>query len=164
VSRGPVVGWREWVGFPDIDVRWLKAKIDTGARTSSLHAECIKHVHRDGAEFAQFLLLPWQNSSADAVEVELPIVDQRDITSSNGETEERIVVTTTMRLGQSQFDIELTLTGRHNMGFRMLLGREAMRGRLLVDPAASYLQGRAPQSVRIKNRANESILNPRRDQ
>lgn len=143
-----LVGWREWVGLPDLGIAHLKAKVDTGARTSALHAHDLELVDRDGRTWARFEVHPHQYDDGDAVAVELPLIDHREVRPSSGEPEERPVVTTTLVLAGRPVDVEVTLARRDAMGFRMLVGREALRQGFLVDPSASYLGGRPPRSVR----------------
>lgn len=151
-TAAAVTGWREWVALPDLDVEWVKAKVDTGARSSALHAYDVTVVERDGAEHASFEIHPWQRSELDARRVELPVVDRRIVRSSTGHEEERLVVRTTVRIVGLDLDAELTLANRDEMGFRMLVGREAIRGRMLVDPARSYLGPRPTRAIRRRNR------------
>jgi len=146
------LGWREWVGLPGVGVEWLKAKIDTGARTSSLHAFGLHTFARDGAEWARFEVHPWQRSSADAIEVELPVFDRRPVRSSSGHVEERVVVLLDLRLDGDVVPAEVTLTSRDAMGFRMLVGREVLSRGFVVDCAASYLGGKPPKVVRRANK------------
>lgn len=153
-----MLGWREWAGFPEWGVTWVKAKVDTGARTSALHADRVEHLERDGAPWVRFVVRPWQGSDDDAVEVETPVVDRREVTSSSGERSDRVVVATPVRIGtrsERVGPIEITLSQREDLGFRMLLGREAVRGRFVVDPARSYLAGRPSRAVRRRNRGRE---------
>lgn len=145
-------GWREWVSLPDVGVDWVKAKIDTGARTSSLHAFDIVEFEREGEEWVRFRVKPWQESNEDATIVECPVHDRRHVRSSSGHSEERIVVLLAVRLIDHTIVAEVTLTNRDEMGFRMLIGREALRQGYLVDPARSFLGGRAPREVRRRNR------------
>lgn len=147
-----VAGWREWVSLPDIDVPWVKAKLDTGARSSAIHAWDVVEHERDGEPWAAFEVHPWQRSDLDAVRVELPIVDRRVVRSSTGHEEERLVIATTIRVVGHDLAAELTLTNRDEMGFRMLVGREALRGHLVVDPGRSYLGERPPLRQRRRNR------------
>lgn len=142
VRELPVVGWREWVRLPDLTPHPVKAKVDTGARTSSLHAFDLEVL--DGT--AHFSIHPHQRSDDDETRVALPVVDQREVRPSTGEAESRVVVVTTVLVGEHAHDIELTLTDRDAMGFRMLLGRTALADSFLVDPAGSYLQGEDPQA------------------
>ncbi|MGV8884352.1 MAG: ATP-dependent zinc protease [Microbacteriaceae bacterium] len=144
-----IAGWREWIALPDAGVPWIKAKIDTGARTSSLHAFDID----DAGDTVSFWVHPWQDSTEDARRVELAVHDRRVIRSSSGHEEERIVVLTAVTLVGRVINAELTLTNRDSMGFRMLIGREALQQGFVVDPAASFLGGRAPRHVRLANRA-----------
>jgi hypothetical protein len=147
-----VAGWREWVVLPDIGVDWVKAKLDTGARSSAIHAWDIAEFQRDGAPWVSFEIHPWQRSDLDSVPVELPVVDRRVVRSSTGHEEERLVVETTIRVVEHDLTAELTLTNRDEMGFRMLVGREALRGSLVVDPGRSDLGPRPPLRQRRRNR------------
>lgn len=146
-----IVGWREWIALPEASVPWIKAKIDTGARTSSLHAFDID----DAGDTVTFWVHPWQDSTADAERVVRTVHDRRVIRSSSGHEEERIVVLMAVELVGRTIDAELTLTNRDSMGFRMLIGREALQQGFVVDPAASFLGGRAPRAIRMANRGRE---------
>jgi hypothetical protein len=145
-------GWREWVCLPDVPVAWIKAKLDTGARTSSLHVFDCEEFSRDGVDWVRFDVHPWQASRDDAVTVELPVHDRRRVRSSSGHAEERIVVLMTIRMLERTFTAEVTLTNRDAMGFRMLIGRQALKQGFVVDSARSYLGGKAPKPVRRANR------------
>lgn len=138
----PVVGWREWIGLPDLGIDAIKAKVDTGARTSSLHALDIEEVVRDGVVHVQFQIHPKQRHRKPTVSAELPLVAYRQVRDSGGKSENRPVVETLIRLHGQEWPIELTLTRRDAMGFRMLLGRQAIRGRFVVDPGSSYSSGK----------------------
>nr|WP_261165249.1 RimK/LysX family protein [Microbacterium sp. Marseille-Q6965] len=148
-----LVGWREWVSLPGTGVDWLKAKVDTGAQTSSLHAFGLREFTRDGRAWVRFQVHPWQRSSADTVTVELPVHDRRRVRSSSGHSQNRYVVLMDVRLLGEVIRAEVTLTRRDAMGFRMLIGRELLRKGFLVDAHASYLGGRPPRVVRQANRA-----------
>lgn len=138
----PVVGWREWVSLPELCPDPVKAKIDTGARTSSLHAFNLKMVERaEDAVVASFEVHPKQGSSAPSYRVEVPVRGFRDVRSSSGHLERRPVITAQIGVGDQRFEIEITLTARDEMGFRMLLGRSALRRRFVVDPGRSFRQG-----------------------
>jgi len=147
-----LIGWREWVAFPDWGIEAMKVKSDTGARTSALHATDIEEFERDGRRWARFVVHPWQRSDLDAVRVEAPCVDQRAVTSSSGSKSIRPVVLASIALGGPPHDIELTLTRRDEMGFRMLLGRNGMAGRYVIDPSLSYVTGRPDRPTRRRNR------------
>ncbi|WP_314647685.1 ATP-dependent zinc protease [uncultured Microbacterium sp.] len=147
-----LTGWREWVSLPDLGVDWIKAKIDTGARTSSLHAFDVHEFTQDGEPWVRFKVKPWQDSQEDAVVVELPIHDRREVRSSSGHAQERLVVELLIRLVDREVLAEVTLSNRDEMGFRMLIGREALRQGFSVDPARSFLGARAPRETRRRNR------------
>lgn len=149
----PSLGWREWIALPDWGVDHLKAKVDTGARTSSLHAFGLEWFDRRGEPWVRFEIHPWQRSTSDAVGVEAPVVATRDIKSSSGAVDHRPVVRTTITIGGRSCPAEITLTRRDEMGFRMLVGREAIRNRFVVDPGVSYLGGRPARAIRRRNRA-----------
>lgn len=148
-------GWREWVAINDLGVRWIKAKLDTGARSSALHAYDLERFERDGRTLVRFSVHPWQRSSSDAVVAELPVVDEREVRSSTGHPETRPVVELELGIVGRAVRAEVTLTRRDEMGFRMLVGRQAMRQGFVVDPGRSYLGGRPPREVRRRNRATE---------
>lgn len=137
-----LVGWREWIHLPELlDGGWIKAKVDTGARTSALHAWDVERFGREGVDWVRFSVHPRQHDDAHVVQAEAQLVEEREVRSSNGDVELRPVVRTTLALGVQRYGIELTLTKRDQMGFRMLLGRTAMARHLLVDPGSSYLLG-----------------------
>ncbi|MDG1989276.1 MAG: RimK/LysX family protein, partial [Acidimicrobiales bacterium] len=135
----PALGWREWVGLPEHGLEWVKAKVDTGARTSSLHAAGLHTFEVENREWVRFSIYPWQRSTTDAIQIEARVLDRRRVRSSSGTTERRPVVVLPVRMGNKIYDVEFTLTRRDEMGFRMLLGRQALRGRFLVDTGRSYL-------------------------
>jgi hypothetical protein len=144
----PVIGWREWVLLPNLLSLPIKAKIDTGARTSSIHSFGTRRFSDGGAPHVEFLLHPLQGQETPEISCIAPIKDERWVKSSNGESEFRIVIETSARLGKIVWPIELTLADRDVMGFRMLLGREALRRRFLVDSGRSYrLSDRHPEAV-----------------
>ena len=147
-----LAGWREWVQLPEIGVPWIKAKLDTGARTSSLHAFKIKPFEKDGANWVRFRVRPWQRSISDEVTVECPVHDRRRVRSSSGHVEERPVVRMLVVLVGREVTIEVTLSNRDQMGFRMLIGREALRQGFDVTSSHSFLGGRAPRPIRRRNR------------
>ncbi|MBK7827931.1 RimK/LysX family protein [Nannocystis sp.] len=133
-----VIGWREWVSLPELGIAALKAKVDTGARTSALHAFDVQlHGKR-----VRFHVHPHQRDDDASVAAEAEFVEHRLVRNSSGDTELRPVVRTLVELGGHRFAAELTLTNRSLLGFRMLLGREALRRRFAVDPGGSYRCGR----------------------
>ncbi len=151
-EKKPTLGWREWVSLPDLGVEWVKAKVDTGARSSSLHAADVEQFERDSAAWVRFVVHPWQRSEADPMTVEAPLHELREVRSSTGEVQLRPVIRTTVRIAGVDHQIDLSLTDRAGMKFRMLLGREAVRGRFLVNPGRSYRGVKAPKAIRSRNR------------
>jgi hypothetical protein len=137
-----VIGWREWAALPDLSVARIKAKIDTGAKTSALHAVRIRAFERSGAVFVRFVVRPTQRRSRPEIECVARVVDRRRIRSSNGQAESRYIVETTLALDAIAYPIELSLSDREQMGFRLLLGRDALKKRFLIDPARSFELGR----------------------
>ncbi len=146
-------GWREWVRLPGLEVEWIKAKLDTGARSSAIHAFDVSEIERDGEVWVRFSIPPWQRSRDESVEVELPVHDRRRVRSSTGHVQERYVVLMDLTLLDRTVTAEVTLTSRDQMGFRMLIGREALRQGFLIDSRRSYVGGRPKKSVRRSNRA-----------
>ncbi len=136
-----VIGAEEWCALPDLGIPYMKMRIDSGAGTSSLHAWRISPFTRDGQEWVSFELHPLQKDRRTVVRCEARLVDHRRVKSSSGASEHRYVVQTPISLGGSSWDIQITLTNRDNMGYRMLLGREAMSEQLMVDPQHSFLFG-----------------------
>ena len=141
-SSLPVVGWREWLSLPELKIDQIKAKVDTGARTSALHAFFVDPFQHNGIEWVRFGIHPLQNNSEFSIECEMPVKDRRIVTDSGGHREERFIIETTLKLGSHQWLAELTLTNRDSMKFRMLLGRTALDRRFQVNPAESYNIGK----------------------
>jgi len=138
----PVIGWREWVALPEIGIKSIKVKVDSGARSSSLHAFDVNIFHRDELQWVRFKVHPVQRSNAKTVCVEARVLEFRSVRSSSGLAKMRPVIVTEIELLGKKWPVELTLASRDEMGFRMLLGREAFRGRFLVDGGRSYYGGR----------------------
>ncbi|MEJ2360736.1 MAG: ATP-dependent zinc protease [Gammaproteobacteria bacterium] len=143
-----ILGWREWVAMPELGIELIKAKVDTGARTSSLHAFSVEEFSRQDQRYVRFGIHPFQKRIDVEIYCEAIVRDQRQVTDSGGHSELRYVIESTVRLGEMSWPIEITLTNRDSMGFRMLLGRTAIRGLYLVDPGASYLQSLAGKQKR----------------
>lgn len=147
-SRNPaeateqVIGWREWIGLPDLLPKRVKAKVDTGARSSSLHASNVETFEKHGEVYARFDIHPYHRNPDKRVAVEAKIIEFRTVRSSSGQASSRPVIVTNIRLLGKVWPVELTLANRDQMGFRMLLGREAFRGRFLVDAGRSYFGGK----------------------
>lgn len=144
-----LTGWREWIALPDLGLTPIKAKIDTGARTSTLHAFSVESFQSGGRLHARFGVHPLQKRTDVVVYGEAPVIDRRPVTDSGGHTEERYVIATRLVLAGREWPIELTLTNREEMLFRMLLGRTALAGRTQVDPALSYVTGRVSRPSRF---------------
>lgn len=134
-----IVGWREYLSLPSLGITHIAAKVDTGAKTSALHTFFINPFTQNNEQWVEFGVHPIQDDATQEVICKAPVIDIRHIKNSGGIEEERFVISATMQLGTLNRDIEMTLTNRDNMKFRMLLGREAMRGDILVNPAKSFL-------------------------
>jgi hypothetical protein len=137
------------VALPALGLPAVKAKVDTGAKTSSLHAFDLETFREDGRERVRFGVHPLQQNERLTVWAEADVVDERHVTSSSGHEELRVVICTPLRLGDLTWPVEITLTDRRSMRLRMLLGREALGGHLLVDASASFLHGRRPRAAQL---------------
>lgn len=144
----PVIGWREHLSLPELGISELKAKIDTGARSSALHVFELEAFQDDEKMMVRFKVHPNQRDTDRTVLVQAEVIDLRDVRNSSGHTQLRPVIQTLVELGEFTFPIELTLTNRDKMGFRMLLGRQAVRRRFLVDAGQSFLQSRTGSQKR----------------
>lgn len=142
------IGWREWCCLPDLNIANIKAKIDTGARTSALHAFFVEPYEESGRQMVRFGVHPLQRRVDIEVVCSAPVKDFRQVSDSGGHQEMRYVIETPVKLGERIWPIEMTLTNRDSMKFRMLLGRTAMSG-MLVKPDQSFLYGR-PANNRLK--------------
>ena len=136
-----IVGSEEWCSFPGLGVPAIKARVDSGAKTSSIHAFNIHKFRREGQSWVSFEVHPLQNDRRTVIRCERPVIDKRVVKSSSGASETRYVIGATIKVATDTWDIELTLANRDSMGYRMLLGREAMSGRMLVDPSLSFCLG-----------------------
>ena len=137
-----ILGWEEWVSLPELGLPAIKAKVDTGARTSALHAYFVEPVHVEGVAMVRFGVHPIPRRDDVEIICTARVKDQREVTSSNGERENRFVIETPIRIGQREWPIEVTLTNRNAMAYRMLIGRQAITEDILVDPASSFRQPR----------------------
>lgn len=136
------LGWREYVALPDLGLPAIRAKLDTGARTSALHAFRLERFRRKGAPWVRFWIHPLRKHREIEHQTEAEVVDRRVVSDSGGHRQRRLVVVTRVGLGSDTWPVEVTLTNRDRMLFPMLLGRTAMEGRIMVDPSASYTLGR----------------------
>lgn len=141
-SAHTLIGWREWVDLPQLGIGRMKAKIDTGARTSALHAWDIEPFEIDGAPWVRFNLHPIQRNNHTVISCEAAVTDRRFVRNTGGKQEMRYVIETGVTLGNVSWTIELTLTNRDKMGFRLLLGRTAVKNRFLINPGRSYIASR----------------------
>tara|TARA_R110002049_G_scaffold24302_9_gene86316 strand:- start:7013 stop:7456 length:444 start_codon:yes stop_codon:yes gene_type:complete len=145
-SKKPI-GWREWIGFPDLNIPRIKAKIDTGARTSALHAFRVQPFMRGDRQWVRFAIHPVQGDTDNIVESEAPVKDQRVVRDSGGHEELRYVIETAISIGEDVIRAEVTLTDRDSMLFRVLLGRTALRAHYVVHPGRSYIQSKTLQGA-----------------
>ncbi|MBC5839402.1 30S ribosomal protein S6--L-glutamate ligase [Flavobacterium muglaense] len=144
-----ILGSEEWCSFPELGIPTIKARVDSGAKTSALHAINIAPFIKNESNWVRFDINPIQNNLKTVIHCEAPLIDKRIVKSSSGFREHRYVIQTNLQIGDATWAIEMTLTNRDSMGFRMLLGREAMSGRVLVDPEQKYLLGQ-PTSESLK--------------
>ena len=154
-SKLLTIGWREWVGLPGLGIKQIKAKVDTGARTSAIHAYDIRPVGKPGRREVEFKVHPNQRELDTVVTCRADVVDERTVTNSGGQREKRWVVATVLSIGEHRWPIELTLTSRKKMKFRMLLGRTAIRHEAVVDPSRSYIVGK--KARRKSNRKKKKL-------
>ena len=141
IDKKPL-GWREWISFPDFNIHKIKAKIDTGARTSALHAFKVEAFSRDSKPWVRFAIHPIQSDTDTVVECDTPVKDQRIVRDSGGHDELRYVIDAHIEIGDDLIHTEVTLTDRDTMMFRVLLGRTALRTRYVIHPGRSYMQGK----------------------
>jgi ribosomal protein S6--L-glutamate ligase len=153
-----ILGSEEWCSFPEIGIPAIKARVDSGAKTSALHAINIAPFKKEEENWVKFDINPIQNNLKTVIHCQAKLVDKRIVKSSSGFREQRYVIQTTLKIGNDSWEIEMTLTNRDSMGFRMLLGREAMSGRILVDPEQKYLLGQTTSET-LKNLYIDAIVN-----
>lgn len=139
IRKYPIIGWREWVSLPALQIKQIKAKVDTGARTSALHAFSLKPFMENNTHKISFDIHPLQHNTESVITCVADVVDKRLVTDSGGHEEERYVIETPITIAGQTWSIEITLTERENMLFRMLLGRSALRKRFIVNPARSFV-------------------------
>ncbi|MGD8785238.1 MAG: ATP-dependent zinc protease [Thioalkalispiraceae bacterium] len=134
-----IIGWREWVSLPELGIENIKAKVDTGARTSALHAFDLDVINNNGKRTVKFKMHPLQDNNEYVVECQADVIDERNVTDSGGHKERRLVIKTMVEIGDKRLPIEMTLTDRDTMKFRMLLGRTSLKRNFVVEPGKSYL-------------------------
>lgn len=144
-----VLGWREWVSLPELGIKRIKAKVDTGARTSALHAFDVSLDETSDAKIVKFSIHPRQHDLDTVIECQAPLLEEREVRDSGGHSELRYVIETQIAIGGSVHTAEVTLTNRDTMGFRMLIGRTAMKGHYLVDPGRSYLMSKRAKKANV---------------
>lgn len=147
-SNSKIIGWREWATLPDLGIMAIKGKIDTGAKTSSLHAYDIEAFEKGGKSYVKFKVHPLQHDFSVVVECTALLVDKRHVTDSGGHKEERFVIRTSMVIAGFKKRIELTLTNRKSMKYRMLIGRAALK-HFYIDATQSYLSGKTLKQKRF---------------
>ncbi|MDD2815550.1 MAG: ATP-dependent zinc protease [Thiotrichaceae bacterium] len=149
-NKVTIIGWREWLSLPELGIPTIRAKIDTGARTSALHAFKIEAFEKNGEAWVRFYLHPYKRRREYVVMCESAIVEQRHVTDSGGHREQRYVIATQLNMGDHLLNVELSLTNRASMRYLMLLGRTALRdAHLVVDSAHSYLLGKPLSERRL---------------
>jgi ribosomal protein S6--L-glutamate ligase len=153
-----IIGWREWLALPELGIQAIKAKIDTGARTSALHTNKLAPFEKDGLLKVMFSIHPLQRRKDVEVSCVADVVDRRRVTSSDGQSELRYIISTSVCLGEFRWPVELSLTNRNSMRFRMLLGRLAISDHLIVDPAKSYRYGRNLSKLYPKPRKSKESI------
>ena len=146
-SSKTTIGWREWIVLPELGIPAVKAKIDTGARTSALHAFFVEPFVENGIKKVSFQIHPLQKRTDIELMCVADVVDQRTVTDSGGHREKRYVIKSKIVIGSLEVDVEMTLTDRDTMKFRMLLGRTALSGNFIVDSSCSYLTGPRPDNI-----------------
>jgi ribosomal protein S6--L-glutamate ligase len=144
-----IVGWKEWVALPELNVPLIKAKIDTGAATSSIHAYNIKYIKKNHINYVTFEIHPLQGNNRVVVPCEAILIEKRKVKSSNGKIQTRPVIKTNLQIGRLIIPIELNLTNRDSMGMRMLIGRQALK-KLLVNPSCTSIQGKISEKTSIE--------------
>ncbi|HEY2346089.1 MAG TPA: RimK/LysX family protein [Xanthomonadaceae bacterium] len=142
----PVLGWREWIALPDLGIHAIRAKIDTGARSSALHVDAFDTFHSGGREWVRFTVATG-SAAENQVVVESTVHDRRQVTDSGGHVSERIFLLTRLVLAGQAYPVEINLTSRRNMLFPMLLGRTALKRRFVIDPARSFRAGRVSRAT-----------------
>jgi hypothetical protein len=153
-----IIGWREWLSLPELGIPAIKAKVDTGARTSALHTVRLEPFEKDGVLRVKFSIHPLQRRKDVEIDCVADVVDQRRVTSSDSQSEMRYIIRTSVAMGGNSWPVELSLTNRKTMRFRMLLGRAAIGGHLIVDTAKSYLCGHRPPKVYPKLKKKKGRL------
>jgi ribosomal protein S6--L-glutamate ligase len=137
-----IIGAREWCSLPNLGIELIKAKVDSGAKTTALHADNLEKFYKNDEKWVKFSIKPLKSRQDLIVQCEAKLLEKRIIKSSNGSKEERVVIESDLVLGNKTYPIEITLTNRKLMGFNMLLGRQAMEGKNLIDCNLRYILGK----------------------
>jgi ribosomal protein S6--L-glutamate ligase len=159
-SQKIIIGKEEWAALPELGLPAVKMRVDSGAKTSALHAFNIQVIEENGLKYVHFDIHPIQNNRKVIQSCRGLLIDQRHVKSSSGEKENRHVIRTPVTLGEETWDIEITLTNRDSMGYRMLLGREAMANRVLIDPDQAFCLGSIPDKEAV---TYYQTMQPRKD-
>lgn len=138
-----IIGWREWISLPDLSIPAIKAKIDTGARTSAIHVFDLEEFETKGRQMVRFGIHPLRKNNAITYWCEAPVLERKNVKNSGGRSEKRYVIQTNAQIGDLSWPINITLTNRDLMMFRMLLGRTALENHFLINPGSSYVTGRS---------------------
>ncbi|MBI9107791.1 MAG: ATP-dependent zinc protease [Spirochaetales bacterium] len=163
-ASSPVIGWREWVGLPDLGIPKIKVKVDTGARSSSLHASNLRNFKKDGEQWVRFHIHPTQRKKDLVIEAESRIIEYRSVRSSSGKATVRPVIITNVEILGLTWPVEITLASRDEMGFRMLLGREAVRNRFFVDAGKSYYGSKLKQKKKTPHSTPDDLRTLEKEQ
>lgn len=146
-----IIGREEWCAFKELNIPAINARVDSGAKTSSIQASEIETIKKDGEKWVRFVVYPLEANSHNSIQCEAKLVGKRFIKSSSGVSEERYIIQSAVTIGEDTFDIELSLASRNTMKFRMLLGRQAMSGRYLINPGKTHLQEKKSKNRTINS-------------
>ncbi len=144
-----MLGWREWIALPDLGISLTECKVDTGARTSALHAYYVEPFDKNGKQYIRFGMHPRRGDTKTEIHCEAEVLESRTVSDSGGHKEDRFVIKTDIIIGKFRWPIEITLTNRDTMRFRMLLGRTAMIDNFIIDPGSARLAGKPASTTTL---------------